>query len=169
MRAARAASLISVNARSATPLYLWLSAGINSCLIPRLRHSFSKSPQKNSPRLYDLIADGVPSARTPARNDLNVLALSDFLPRKYTCVNRVQSSHTTGVYNFTPKLGTVIFLLRSTNTSCSFLSSPMCVDLVMGFRRPFAIERPRHSWSSPLRLTPCYSAVLLSNTSCMWP
>ena len=148
MRAARAASLISANARSATPLYLRLSAGVNSCLIPRLRHSLPKCPPKHSPPLSDLTvitADGVPFAQTSARNDSNALATSDFLPRKYTRVNYVQSFGTMDVYHFPPILGTVIFPLRSTNTRCSFLSARVCVDLAMGFRSRFTIEHPRHS------------------------
>ena len=105
---ARAASLISANARLATPLYLGLSVGVNSCLIPRLWHSSPNSPPKNAPPLSDLTAvtaDGVPSARTSARNDSNALAASDFLPRKYTCVDRVQSSRTMSVYHFPRYLG----------------------------------------------------------------
>ena len=153
MRAARAASLISANARSATPLYLGLSAGVDSRLIPRVRHSVPKSPLKNSPSLSDLTTitvDGVPSARTSARNDSNALAACDFLPRKYTRVNRVQLFRTMSVYHFPPILGTVIFPLRLTNTRSSILSALICVDLAMGFRSPFAIEHPRHSWSSPM-------------------
>ena len=172
MRAARVASLISANARSATPLYLGLSAGVNSCLIPRLRHNFPKFSIFFSPLsdLTAITADGVPSARTSARKDSKALAASDFLPRKYTHVNRVQSSRILSVYHFPPILGTVNFPLRSTNTRCSFLSALVCVDLAMGFRSPIAIEHPRqHSWSSQLRLTPCCSAIFLSSTSCVWP
>ena len=92
MRAASAASLISPNARSATPLYLGLSAGVNSCLIPRLRQSSPKTPPKNSLPLSDqtaMTAEGVPSARTSAGNDSNALAASDLSLRKYIRVNRV--------------------------------------------------------------------------------
>ena len=172
MRAARASSWISANARSATPLYLGLSAGVNFCLILRLRHSFPKSPPKNSPPLSDLTAitvDGVPSARTLASNDSNALAASDFLPRRYTRINRVKSSRTKSVYHFPSTFGTGIFPLRSTNTRRSFLSSLASVDLVMGFCRSFAIEHPWHLWSSSLRLTPYCSTVFLGSTSCVWP
>ena len=172
MLAARAVSLISANARSATPLYLGLSAGVNSCLMPRLRHSFPKSTPKNSSPLSDLTAarvDELLSARTSARNDSSALAASDFLPRKYARVNYVQSFGIMNVHHFHPIFGTVMFRLRSTNTRCSFLSALVYVDLAMGFRSPFAIEHPRHSRSSSLRLTPCYSAVFLSSTSCVWP
>ena len=92
MRAARAVSLIIARARSATPLYLGLSAGVNSCLMPHLRHNVPNSPPKNSPPLSNrthITADGVPSARTSARNDSNALAASDFFARKYIRVNRV--------------------------------------------------------------------------------
>ena len=92
MRAARAVSLISARACSATPMYLGLSAGVNSCLMPRLQHKVPNSPPKHSPSLSDrmhITADGVPSARTSARNDSNALAASDFFARKYTRVNRV--------------------------------------------------------------------------------
>ena len=170
MRAARAVPLISANARSATPLYLGLSAGVNSCLIPRLRHSFPKFAAKNSSPLSDLAAitaDSVPSARTSVRNGSNALAASDFLPRKYTRVNHVPSSRTISIYHFHPILGMVIFPLRSTNTRCSFLSALVIVDLAMGFRSPYVIEHPRHSWSFPLRLTPCCFTVFLSSTSCV--
>ena len=162
MRAAKAVSLIRANARSATPLYSGLSASVNYCLIPRLRHGFPKFPSKHSPPLSDLTAitaDGVPSARTSARNDPNALAASNFLPWKYTRVNRVQSSRRMSVYHFPPILGTVIVSLRSTVTGCNVLSALRCANLVTGFRSPFAIDQPRHSWSSPLRLTPCCSTV----------
>ena len=92
MRAARAVSLISAEARSATPFYLGLSAGVNSYLMPRLRHKVPNSPPKKSPPLSDrthIKVDGVPSARTSTRNDSNALAASDFFARKYTRVNRV--------------------------------------------------------------------------------
>ena len=148
MCAARAVSLINANARSATPLYLGLSAGVNSCLIPRLRHSVPKFAAKNSPPLSDLAAitaDGVPSARIFVRNDSNALAASDFLPRKYTRVNHVPSSRTISSYHFHPILDMVIFPLRSTNTRCSFLSALVIVDLAMGFRSPYVIEHPRQS------------------------
>ena len=172
MRAARVSSLISAYARSATPLYLGLSAGVNFCLILHLRHSFPKSPPKNSPPLSDLSAitvDGVPSARTLASNDLNALAASDFLPRRYTRVNRVQSSRTKSVCYFPSTLRTVIFPVRSTNTRRSFLSSLVSVNLVMmGFCRSFAIEHSWHLWSSSLGLTPYCSTVFLSSTSCVW-
>ena len=115
MRVARVMSLISANACSVTPLYLGLSAGVNSCLIPCLRHSFLKFPPKNSPLLFDLTAitaDGVQSARTSARNDSNALAASDFLPRKYTHLNRRQSSCTMSCFHFPPIRGTIIFPLR---------------------------------------------------------
>ena len=85
MRAATAASLISPNARSATPLYFGLSAGVNSCFIPRLRQSSPKAPPKNSLPLSDrtaMTADGVPSARTSARNDSNALAASGLCLKK---------------------------------------------------------------------------------------
>ena len=166
MRAARAVLLISAYARSATPLYFGLSAGVNSCLIPRLRHSFPELPSKDSPLLSDLIAitaDGVPSTRTSAKNDSNALAASDFLPRKDTRVNHVPSSRTISIYHFHPILGMVIFPLRSTNTRCSFLPALVCVDLSMGFRSPHVIEHPRHSWSLPRRLTPCCSTGYLSS------
>ena len=91
-RVARVVSLIRANARSATPLYLGLSAGVNSCLIPRLRHSFPKSPLKHYLSMSDptvITLDSVPSARTSVRNDLSALAAFDFLLRKYTRVNRV--------------------------------------------------------------------------------
>ena len=107
------------NDRMATPLYLRLSAGVNSCLISPLRHIFPNFPPKHSPPFSDLTAitaDGVPSARTSARKDSNALAASDFLPRKYTRVNRVQSSRTMSLNHFPPILGTAIFPLRSTNT-----------------------------------------------------
>ena len=172
MRAARVASLISANTRFATPLYLGLSAGVNYCLISRLWHSFPKAPPKTSPPLSDLTAitaDGVPSAQISARNDSNELAASDFLLRKYTRVSRVQPSRPMSGYHYPPILGTVMFPLRSTNTRHSFLFALMCVDLVTVFRSPVVIEHPPHSWSSPLRLTPCCSTVLLSSTSCVWP
>ena len=172
MRAAREMSLISANARSATSLYLGLSADVNFSLMPRLQHSFPKSPQENSPPLSDLTAitaNGVPSARTSARNDSNALTASDLLPRKYTGVNRVKSSRTISVYHFHPILGTVIFPLKSTNTRCSFLSALVYVDLAMGFRSPFAIQHPQYSWSSSLRLTACCSAVFLIIILCVWP
>ena len=92
MRAARAVSLISARARSTTPLHLGLSAGVNNCLITRLRHKVPNSPPEISPLLSDrthITADGVPSARTTARNDSNALAASDFFDRKYTRVHRV--------------------------------------------------------------------------------
>ena len=57
--------LISARARSATPLYLGLSDGVNSCLMPRLRHKVPNSPPKISLPLSDrthITADGVPSA-----------------------------------------------------------------------------------------------------------
>ena len=145
MRAARVVSLISANVLSATQLYMGLSAGVNSCLIRRWRNSFPKPPSENCPPLSDLTAitaDGVPSARTSTRNDSNALAASDFLPGKYTRVNRGQSSRTMSVHHFPPILGTVIFPLSSTNTRCNFSSALACVDLAMGFRSPFAIEHP---------------------------
>ena len=151
MRTARAASLFSANARSATPLYLGLSAGVNSCLIPRLRRSTPKSPPKISPPSSDqtvIAADGVASARTSARNDSNALAVLDFLPRRYTRVNRVQLSRTMSVYYSPPILIAAIFPLRSTNNRCSFISALVCVDQAMSFRSPFVIEHPRYSWSS---------------------
>ena len=92
MHAARTVSLISTRARSSTLLYLGLSVGVNSCLVPRLRHKVPYSPPKDSPPLSDqthITIDGVPSARTSARMDSNALAASDFFARKYTCVNRV--------------------------------------------------------------------------------
>ena len=85
MRAAAAASLISPSARLATPLYLGLSAGVNSCLIQRLRQSSPNAPPKNSLPLSDQTAmtvDGMPSARTSARNDSNALAASDLCLKK---------------------------------------------------------------------------------------
>ena len=92
MHAARAVSLISARARSATPLHLGLSAGVNFCLMPRLRHKVPNSPPKKSHLLSDrthITADGVPSARTSASNDSNTLAASDFFAGKYIRVNRV--------------------------------------------------------------------------------
>ena len=139
MRAAREVPLISANARPAIPLYLGLSADVNSCLILRLRHSFPKSTPKISPQLSDLTtitADGVPSARTSVRNDSSALAASDILPRKYTRANCVQSSRKMSVCYFPPIPGTAIFPLRSVYTSCSFLTALVCVDLAMGFRIP---------------------------------
>ena len=92
MCAARVVSLISTRARSATPLYLGLSGGVDSFFMPRLRHRVSNPPPKrSSPWSYrtHITADGVPSARTCARNDSNALAASDFFATKYTRVNRV--------------------------------------------------------------------------------
>ena len=92
MRAARAVSLISARARSATPLYFGLSAGVNSCLMPRLRHKVPNTPPEDSPPLSDrthITADGVPSTQTSARNDSNALAASDFFASKHTRANRV--------------------------------------------------------------------------------
>ena len=92
MRAARAVSLIRARARSATPLYLGLSAGVNSCFMPRLRHKFPSSPPKKYPPLSDrthITADDIPSARTSVRNNLDALAASDFFAREYTRMNRV--------------------------------------------------------------------------------
>ena len=92
MHAARTVSLVRARARSSTPLYLGLSAGVNSCLVPRLPHNVPNSPSKHSPPLSDqthITVDGVPSARTYARNDSNALTASDFFARKYTRVNRV--------------------------------------------------------------------------------
>ena len=148
MRAETAASLISPNARSATPLYLGLSAGVNYCLIPRLRQSSPKAPSKKCLPLSDrtaMTAEGVSSARTSARSGSNALVASDLCLRKYTRVNRVQSSRTISVYRFPSILCTVISPLRSTKTLCSYLAALVCVDLAMGFRSPFAIEHPRHS------------------------
>ena len=92
MRAAGAVSLISTRAHLATLLYLGLSAGVNSFLMPRLRHKVPNSPPKTSPPWSDrthTTADGVPSARTFIKNDSNALATSDFFAGKYTHVNRV--------------------------------------------------------------------------------
>ena len=77
MRAATAASLISPNARSATPLYFGLSASV---FYTMLTAKFPESSSENSLPLSDrtaMTADGVPSARTSARNDSNALAASD--------------------------------------------------------------------------------------------
>ena len=172
MRAARAVSLISANARLATPLYLGLSAGVESCLIPRLRQIVPNHAPKNSPSLSDLTAvteGGVPSAPTSAGNGSNALAASDFVPRKYVRVNLVQFISHNECVLFPPILGTAIFPLRSTNTRCSLLPALVCVDLAMGFCSSLAIKHPRHSWNSPLRLTPCCSIVFLSSISCVWP
>ena len=93
MRAARAVSLISARARSATQLYLGLSPGVSSCLMPRLRDKVpNSSPTKHPPPLSDqthITADGVPSAQTSARNDSNALAASDFFAKKYIRVKSV--------------------------------------------------------------------------------
>ena len=149
MRAATAASLISPNVGSATPLYyLGMSASVNSRLILRLRQSSPKAPRKISLPLSDrtvMTVDVVPSARTSARNDSNSLAASDLCLRKYTQVNRVKSSRTTSVYRFPPILCTVIGPLRPTETLSGFLAALVCVDLAMSFRSPFGIEHPRHS------------------------
>ena len=92
MRAAKSMSLISARARSATPLYLGLSAGVNFSFMPRLRHKVPNSPPKHYLLLSDrthITVDGVRSARTSDRNDSNALAASDLFARKYTRVNRV--------------------------------------------------------------------------------
>ena len=171
MLVARTVSFIIANARSATPSYLGLFAGVNSDTT--LATQFPKTPSKNSPPLSHLTAitaDDVPSAQTSARDDSNALAAPDFLFITYTnSANHVQSSRTIIVYSVSPLIGTVISRLRSTSTRCIFSSAPVGVDLAMGFRNPFAIEHPRHSWSSSLRLTPCCSAVSSSNTSYVSP
>ena len=85
MRAARSVSLISARARSATPLDLGLSAGVNFSFMLRLRHKVPNFPPKHYLLLSDrthIPADCVRSARTSDRNDSNALSASDFFARK---------------------------------------------------------------------------------------
>ena len=108
MRAARAVSLIGARARLATPLYLGRSVGVNSGLMPRLRHNVPNSYPKHLLPLSDrthITADGVPSAQTYARNGSNALATSDFFARKYIRLNRVWASRTIRLYRFSPIFG----------------------------------------------------------------
>ena len=139
MRVVRTVPLISANARSATPLYVGLSDEVNACLIPRLRHSFPNSPPTEN--LYPIVCSYSHNSGwcTSVRTSARIVF------------------NALGLSDFLPRKYTRVNYVQYSRTM-SVYNFPPILDTVIFLQR-----------SSPLRLTPCFSAVCLSSTSNVWP